>query len=114
MGSDSHNVCCSADLSGGNRVLLDYYNIVFCSVGVAPGIRTCKRKEVGVMAYVRDALDDFLRHDAEQESKLSNLPTCAECGEPIQSEEYYEFNDECICPQCLRWNHRKWVSQYNA
>ena len=79
-----------------------YCNIVFCSVGVAPGIRTCKRKEVGVMAYIRDALDDFLRHDAEQEEKLEKRPTCAECQEPIQEEFCYEINGEYICEHCLR------------
>lgn len=51
-------------------------------------------------------------HDMEQERKLDRLPKCSECGEAIQSEHYYEINDEPICPECMDENHRKWVDDY--
>lgn len=59
-----------------------------------------------------DPLRDFDRWDAEQARELDKLPECAECGEPIQTEECYEVNDELICPECLERNHRKWVDDY--
>jgi formylmethanofuran dehydrogenase subunit E len=55
---------------------------------------------------------DFNRWDAEQERALSKLPECSECGEKITDEECYEFNDELICPECLKDNHRKWTEDY--
>ncbi len=62
--------------------------------------------------YTDDPLRDFARHDAEQARELAKLPVCAECGEPIQTEECYEINDELICPECLERYHRKRVEDY--
>ena len=62
--------------------------------------------------YIPDNYDLFVAHDAEQERMLAKLPICSECGEPIQSDECYEINDELVCPQCLEENHRKWVDDY--
>ncbi len=62
--------------------------------------------------YTDDPIADFHRHDAEQAEALAKLPVCSECDNPIQTEEYYEFNDELICPECLQDNHRKWVEDY--
>lgn len=59
--------------------------------------------------WTDDPLMDFARHDAEQQAQLDKLPRCSECGEPIQTEECYEINDEYICPECLEHNHKKWV-----
>lgn len=59
-----------------------------------------------------DPFADFDRWDAEQQARLDKLPICAECGEPIQTDEYYEINDEPVCPECLKDNHRKWVDDY--
>lgn len=66
------------------------------------------------MSYGRmaDPLDDFHAYDAHQQSELDRLPRCSECGEPIQTDECYEINDELICPECLDQNHRKWVDDY--
>ena len=64
------------------------------------------------MYITDDALRDFARHDAEQARWLKKLPICAECGEPIQTEECYEINDELICPDCLERYHRKRVDDY--
>ena len=61
------------------------------------------------MFYTDDPIEDFHRYDAEQEARLAELPVCSECGEPIQTECCYEFNDELICVGCLENNHRKLV-----
>jgi formylmethanofuran dehydrogenase subunit E len=59
-----------------------------------------------------DPIADFHRWDNDQQKQLDRLPKCAECGEPIQSEECFEFEGELICPECLKSNHRKWTSDY--
>lgn len=61
------------------------------------------------MFYTDDPVADYERYSTYQEKELEKLPKCSECGEPIQSEEYFEFDDEIICPDCLTYNHRKWV-----
>lgn len=65
------------------------------------------------MFYVTDdPIADFNRWDAEQQAKLDKLPKCAECGEPIQSEECYELDCGVICPECLEDNHKHWVEDF--
>ena len=64
------------------------------------------------MLYIPDNYDRWLQHDAEQERKLQMLPKCSECDEHIQTDECYEINDELVCPDCLKQNHRKWVEDY--
>lgn len=59
-----------------------------------------------------DNYDLWAEYDSMKEEELEKLPKCSECGEPIQSDECYEINDELICPECLRENHRKWVEDY--
>ena len=59
------------------------------------------------MAWTDSPIDDFERHDAEQERKLERLPECCECGNKIQDEHCFEINDEYICKQCLNENHKK-------
>ena len=66
------------------------------------------------MYITDDPLEDFARHDAEQARELEKLPICAECGEPIQTEECYEINDELVCPDCLEYHYRKEVEDYIA
>jgi formylmethanofuran dehydrogenase subunit E len=58
---------------------------------------------------VLDNYDLFLQHDAKKEDALERLPICAECGEHIQDDECYEIDNEIICPQCLKDNHRRWT-----
>lgn len=64
------------------------------------------------MYYTDDPLADFARKDADDAAWLHSLPKCAECGEPIQDDFCYEFNDEVICEQCLNDNHRKLVDDF--
>lgn len=65
------------------------------------------------MFYSDDPHRDFDRYEAARERRLKLLPVCSECGEPIQSETYYEFDDgKCICPECLEENHRRFTEDY--
>lgn len=57
------------------------------------------------MYWTDDPVADAERYTAEQEAELEKLPKCSECGEPIQTDTYYEFNDELYCEHCLG-NHR--------
>ena len=47
-----------------------------------------------------DNYDLFVRHEAEQEKKLAELPVCEICGEPIQQEKAVYYNDQWICEEC--------------
>lgn len=65
------------------------------------------------MYYTGDPIADYDRYDTEEIKRLQRLPTCAECGEPIQDEECFEIEDGVlICPKCLKDNHRKWTEDY--
>ena len=64
------------------------------------------------MFYTDDPIADFHRHDAEQQKMLDRLPRCSECNKPIQDEFCYEVNDELICYECMRKNHRKCVDNF--
>lgn len=64
------------------------------------------------MLYTDDPIRDFEMHDAEQTRRLERLPVCVECGEHIQSEEYYMINDEPMCRECLDLNHKAYVEDY--
>ena len=64
------------------------------------------------MSWTDDPIADFNRHEAEQQKLIEKLPICYECGEPIQDDECFEINDELICPECLKDNHRKKVEDY--
>lgn len=64
------------------------------------------------MFYTDDPGLDFLRHDAEQERELKKLPVCADCGEPVQDDHYYDINGEVICPDCMEANYRKRTEDY--
>lgn len=59
------------------------------------------------MSYTDDPLADFTSYDRGQAKRLERLPECADCGEPIQDDHWYEFNDEFICLRCLEDLHRK-------
>lgn len=59
-----------------------------------------------------DVYDMWEQRESEKERELQKLPVCSECGEPIQTEICFEFDDELICPDCLNRYHRKWVDDY--
>lgn len=62
--------------------------------------------------YIPDMVDCFNEYDARQQRELQRLPKCVYCGEPIQSDFYYDINDECICEECLNDNFKKHVEDY--
>lgn len=62
--------------------------------------------------WVPDNYDILEAHEAKQQKTLDRLPRCSECDEPIQSETCYEINDELICEDCLKNNHKKWVEDF--
>ena len=59
-----------------------------------------------------DPVADFMHHDAEQARELEKLPVCADCGEPITDDHFYEINGEYICPNCLDAGYRKNTEDY--
>lgn len=66
-----------------------------------------------VLVFYRtdDPAADFDRYDAEQQKQLEKCPKCSMCDEYIQSDHFYEINDEVICEECIN-NFRKPVEDY--
>lgn len=64
------------------------------------------------MSYTGDPLRDFERRDREQTRALNRLPKCRYCGEPIQGDFVFVFDDKCICEECLNEEHRFYVEDY--
>ena len=56
---------------------------------------------------IPDNYDRWEQHQAEQDRTEENLPECSECGNPIQDDFCFEYNDEPICDECMLSNHRK-------
>lgn len=48
-----------------------------------------------------DALRDFVRFEEEEAERLSRLPECSLCGEPIDQESAVYMNGEWFCDECL-------------
>ena len=63
------------------------------------------------MSRIPDNYDLWVSHDAEQQARLDDLPECSECGRPIQSDFYYEFDCYFYCEECLE-NHRKCIDSF--
>ncbi len=55
--------------------------------------------------WTDDPVADAERYFAEQDEELEKLPKCCECGEPIQTDTYYEFDGDLYCEDCMD-NHR--------
>lgn len=64
------------------------------------------------MSYCPDNYDAYRAHEAEQERRLSELPVCCYCENPIQDEHYYEINGEMFCPDCLENYFKKRTEDY--
>ena len=62
--------------------------------------------------YCPDYNDLLDIYDAKQQKELDKLPRCHDCGEPIQGEHCFEFNDELFCSNCVKENHRIWTEDY--
>ena len=61
---------------------------------------------------IPDNYDAFCRHDAEQERKLTRLPVCIECGEPIQDDFLFDINGDLFCENCMQDVFRKSREDY--
>jgi hypothetical protein len=45
---------------------------------------------------------DFERYDAKRERDIAKLPVCECCGEPIQTEDLFDFeNGYLVCEECV-------------
>lgn len=65
------------------------------------------------MGWTGDALRDFDRYEARRQRALDRLPRCYECGEAIQTDEFYEVDEgKYICPHCLEENHKRWTEDF--
>ena len=59
-----------------------------------------------------DNYDLWQRHDAEQQRRLSELPECCYCSQPIQDEYAYLIDGEWVCEECMDDQFRKCVDNY--
>lgn len=60
-----------------------------------------------------DPARDFDRWEESRQRALDRLPVCCECGEHIQTDEYYELDaGKYVCPACLEENHKHWTDDY--
>ena len=48
-----------------------------------------------------DPVADFLRHDAERQSRQRRRPKCCDCGEHIQDEQAYFIDGKWFCEACM-------------
>ena len=64
------------------------------------------------MFYTDDPAKDYDSYCLEQQKRLKELPKCCECGEPIDSDCYYDFDGYFYCESCLEGNHRKLTEDY--
>ena len=59
-----------------------------------------------------DPISDHIGYEAKRERWLSRRPVCSECGNPIQSNELFDFDGKLICPECLVENHLQEIEEY--
>lgn len=64
------------------------------------------------MYYTDDPIADFNRWDRDQERKLSRLPKCVDCGDPIQDEDLFDVNGDLFCGDCMIANFRRPIDNY--
>lgn len=62
--------------------------------------------------YVPDNYDAWEEHQRREDKWLESLPKCSECGEAIQGDECYEFDDGLICEKCLKANYKVSTENY--
>lgn len=61
---------------------------------------------------IPDYNDLYDEYEAEQERKLSKLPKCDCCGEPITDDYFYNIDGTYICEGCLERDYRKKTDDY--
>lgn len=55
---------------------------------------------------IPDNFNAYARHEVAHEARLSRLPICDKCGEPIQSDRALSVGDWLICERCVSFS---WV-----
>lgn len=67
------------------------------------------------MYYSNDPVRDWDRYAEAQErayeERMSRMPYCTECGKRIETECFYEINDEYWCEDCMD-KHRHWTDDF--
>ena len=64
------------------------------------------------MFYTDDPVQDYHHYDAVIQAKLSRLPKCEDCANPIQDDEYFDVDGTILCASCLTDRYRKWTDEY--
>lgn len=59
--------------------------------------------------WTDDPVADAERYAADKDEELEKLPKCIECGEPIQTEYYFEIDGELYCEECMD-NHKHYTA----
>jgi formylmethanofuran dehydrogenase subunit E len=60
--------------------------------------------------YSDDPVADEARYTADREKEMQeNSPQCCECDRYITEGDYYEFNGDYICEDCLNNYHKKTI-----
>lgn len=59
--------------------------------------------------YTDDPAADYDAYDRAQAEEMKRLPICCECGNRIEDEFCYQFNDEVICEDCVA-QYRKFTA----
>lgn len=62
--------------------------------------------------YTPDNYDKWASHDAEQEKQLNRLPECANCGESITADHFFEIEGVQVCPDCMDSDYRRNTDEY--
>lgn len=60
------------------------------------------------MMWTDDPVADAAAYSEEQDRALARRPVCADCGEHIQDDYYYEIAGRKICPKCIE-DYRVWI-----
>ena len=61
---------------------------------------------------IPDNYDLWEQHQAAQDRAEEKLLECSECGNKIYEDFCNEINDEPVCDECMRNNHRKPVEYF--
>lgn len=59
-----------------------------------------------------DPLRDADNYDRDNQAWLDSRPKCWACGEPIQDDQLYQFDEKLICEYCMELNHHKFTDNF--
>lgn len=59
-----------------------------------------------------DNYSQWKLREQQHECWLKKRPLCDYCEEHIQEEHFYLINGECICPDCMENNFKKWTEDF--